>query len=359
MNLAKTSPMCSRTAPAFTSAFGATIRARSEYRRPTALRRRSGSASFQALTYSARRRAVSVVTSCMPKSLDAPVQPGNSPEGMVGGQGHMQHKAVSAEAVHPFGEALRRWRGLRRVSQLELALRAGTTQRHLSFVERGRSVPGRGMVVRLAESLRLPLRERNALLLAAGYAPAYDETPLDADALRAVREALDAVLKGHEPYPAMMVDRAGALLAANAACGVFFQDVARELLEPPVNTRRVALHPQGMARRVVNFDQWAPHVTEGLRRECARNQDPALEALLAELDGYVARVPPGPDHIGFAVPLRLRIPDGELRLITTLTSFVTATDVSLAELRLEAFLPADRETSDLLHGLARRRVFGA
>src|SRR5262249_15570694 len=152
------------------------------------------------------------------QSLDGPVQPSNSPEGMVGGEGEMHHKAVSAEAVHPFGEALRRWRGLRRVSQLELALRAGTTQRHLSFVERGRSVPGRRMVVRLAESLHLPLRERNALLLAAGYAPAYDETPLDADALRAVREALDVVLKGHEPYPAMIVNRAGELLASNAAC---------------------------------------------------------------------------------------------------------------------------------------------
>jgi|SRR5215472_1916145 len=266
---------------------------------------------------------------------------------------------MSAVVDRGFGEALRRWRSLRRMSQLELALLAGTTQRHLSFVERGRSTPGRRMVVRLAESLNLALRERNALLLTAGYAPAYSETALDSDALSAVRDALDAVLKGHEPYPAMMVDRAGALLAANAACGVFFQGVALELLEPPVNTRRLALHPAGMAGRVVNFEQWAPHVTESLRRECAHNPDPALESLLAELDEYVARVPPGPDHIGFAVPLRLRIPDGELRLITTLTSFVTATDVSLAELRLEAFLPADRETSDLLHGLARRRDSGA
>jgi len=267
----------------------------------------------------------------------------------------MHHEAVSAEAVHPFGEALRRWRGLRRVSQLELALRAGTTQRHLSFVERGRSVPGRRMVVRLAESLHLPLRERNALLIAAGYAPAYDETPLDADALRAVREALDVVLKGHEPYPAMIVNRAGELLASNAACEVFFEDVAPGLLEPPVNTRRVALHPQGMARRVVNFDQWAPHVTEGLRHECARNQDRVLEALLDELDGYVRKVRPDHDHLGFAVPLQLRTHLGELKLITTLTSFVTATDVSLSELRLEAFLPADQATTELLTELARSR----
>jgi transcriptional regulator with XRE-family HTH domain len=262
--------------------------------------------------------------------------------------------AMSAVAGHPFGEALRRWRRLRRISQMELALRAGTTQRHLSFVERGRSVPGRGIVVRLAESLQLPLRERNALLLSAGYAPAYAETALDADALRAVREALDGILRGHEPYPAMTVNRTGELLAANAACDVFFEDVAPELLEPPVNTRRVALHPAGMAPRVVNFDQWAPHVSESLRRECARNPDPILEALLAELDGYVPRVPPAPD-LGFATPLRLRTGHGELRLITTLMSFVTATDVSLAELRLEAFLPADRESTDVLYDLARHR----
>lgn len=263
--------------------------------------------------------------------------------------------AVSTVAHHPFGEALRRWRSLRRVSQLELALQAGTTQRHLSFVERGRSVPGRGMVVRLAESLQLPLRERNALLLSAGYAPAYAETALDADALRAVRDALDLVLKGHEPYPAMIVNRAGELLAANGACGIFFEGVGPDLLEPPLNTRRVALHPAGMAPRVVNFEQWAPHITESLRRECASNPDPALEALLAELEEYVPRAPSGPDHVGFAVPLQLRTGSGPVRLITTLTSFVTANDVSLAELRLEAFLPADEESTATLNALARCR----
>jgi transcriptional regulator with XRE-family HTH domain len=262
-------------------------------------------------------------------------------------------ETMSAVADHPFGEALRRWRSLRRVSQLELALRAGTTQRHLSFVERGRSVPGRGMIVRLAESLQLPLRERNALLLNAGYAPAYAETALDADGLRAVREALEVVLKGHEPYPAMIVNRSGELLATNAACDIFFEDVAPQLLEPPVNARRVALHPAGMAPRVVNFDQWAPHVTESLRRECAQNPDPALDALLAELERYVPRIPLAPDYVGFAVPLRLRTRRGELKLITTLTSFVTVTDVSLAELRLEAFLPADEESTGVLNGFAR------
>jgi transcriptional regulator with XRE-family HTH domain len=262
---------------------------------------------------------------------------------------------MSTVVGKPFGEALRRWRSLRRVSQLELALLAGTTQRHLSFVERGRSLPGRGMVVRLAESLQLPLRERNVLLLSAGYAPAYAETALDADALHAVRDALDVVLKGHEPYPAMIVNRAGELLGANEACDVFFEDAAPELLEPPLNTRRLALHPAGMAPRVLNFDQWAPHVTDSLRRECARNPDSALEALLAELEGYAPRVPSGPDHIGFAVPLQLRTGGGTLRLITTLTSFVTAMDVSLAEIRLEAFLPADAASTIALNALARGR----
>lgn len=265
---------------------------------------------------------------------------------------------VSTVADQPFGEALRRWRSLRRVSQLELALRAGTTQRHLSFVERGRSQPGRAMVVRLAESLHLPLRERNTLLLRAGYAPAYSETPLDADALSAVRDALDGILIGHEPYPAMIVNRAGELLAANGACDIFFEDVAAELLEAPMNTRRIALHPAGMAPRVLNFEQWGPHVTEGLRRECAYDWDPALEALLAELEEYVPSIPPGPDHLGFALPLRLRTRGGEMRLITTLTSFVTATDVSLAELRMETFLPADQESAGVLNALARGRGAG-
>jgi MmyB-like transcription regulator ligand binding domain len=153
-------------------------------------------------------------------------------------------------------------------------------------------VPGRGMVARLAESLQLPLRERNALLLSAGYAPASAETPLDAGALRAVREGLNVILKEHEPYRAMVVNRAGELLAANRACDVFFEGVGPALLEPPLNTRRLALHPAGMAPRVSNSQEWAPHVTESLRRECARNPDPALEALLVELEGGTCRWSP-------------------------------------------------------------------
>ncbi len=252
----------------------------------------------------------------------------------------------------PFGEELRRWRLLRHMSQLDLALRAGTTQRYLSYIEQGRSVPGRSMVVRLVESLDVPLRARNALMRRAGYMPAYAERTFDDEDLRAVREALESVLNGHEPYPAMIVNRGGDLVSANTACSVFFEDVAEDLLTPPINTRRLALHPGGLAQRITNFANWAPHVTESLRRECARNPDPSLDAQLEELDGYLASVPAVDNYLGFAVPMELATGDGTLRLITTLAAFANATDVVLSEIRLEAFLPADEETATTL----RRRA---
>ncbi|WP_308250671.1 helix-turn-helix domain-containing protein [Nonomuraea rhizosphaerae] len=204
-----------------------------------------------------------------------------------------------------FAKELRRWRSSRRVSQLELANRAGTTQRHLSFMEQGRSHPGRGIVVRLAESLELSLRERNGLLLAAGYAPLFPEPGLDDAMLKPVREALDDILDGHLPYPAVVVRPYGELVAANAAFAVLTEGVAEELLRPPVNVLRVALHPRGMALRVLNLADWGRHIVESLRSEA-------------------------------------------LRLLTTLTSFATAVDVTLAELKLEAFLPADAATADHL-----------
>jgi len=253
-----------------------------------------------------------------------------------------------------FASELRRWRGSRRWSQLELALRAGTTQRHLSFMEQGRSTPGRTMVVRLAESLELSLRERNALLLAAGYAPLFSESRLDDAVLRPVREALDGILEGHLPYPAVIVRPYGELVAANAALEVLTAGAAPELLEPSINVLRLALHPEGMARRVENLAEWARHVLESLRAQAMRSPDPRLDAFLAELEGYVPPMAPGPDHLGFAVPLRLRCAEGELRLITTLTSFATAVDITLAELHLEAFLPADDATARILRDRAMR-----
>jgi transcriptional regulator with XRE-family HTH domain len=255
---------------------------------------------------------------------------------------------VTAPTPSRFAGELRRWRTSRRLSQLELALRAGTTQRHLSYIEQGRSRPGRTMVVRLAESLELSLRERNALLLAADYAPVFPESRLDDVALRAVRDALDRILEGHMPYPAVVAGPTGDLVAANPAFGVLTAGAASQLLEPPLNVLRLALHPDGMARRVENLPEWGRHVLESLRVRALSSPDPRLDELIAELERYVPPLAPGPNHIGFAVPLRLRSDAGELRLITTLTSFATAVDVTLAELHLEAFLPADDATTRIL-----------
>lgn len=218
------------------------------------------------------------------------------------------------------------------------------------------------MVVRLAEALEVPLRERNALLLAAGYAPAYQETRFDDPKLDPVRTALQRILQGHLPYPAVITDRHGDLVAANDAFWVLTAGVAAQLREPPVNLPRLLLHPHGMAPRIANLDQWAWHVIDALRQETMRNPNDRLQALVTELEGLVPEleglVPerprhPGPEHLGFAVPLRLSSSDGDLQLLTTLTHFGTAVDVTVAELRLEAFLPADQATAAILTKLGR------
>jgi transcriptional regulator with XRE-family HTH domain len=254
--------------------------------------------------------------------------------------------------AHPvttrFPAEMRQWRSTRRLSQLELAVRAGTTQRHVSFIEQGRSRPGRDMVVRLAESMELTLRERNELLLAAGFAPAFPESSLDDEALRPVRQALDTILEGHLPYPAMVVRSHGIFVTANRAFELFNEDVDPALLAPPANMFRHALHPDGLAPRVRNLPEWGRHIIEHLRALHVRSPDPALEELLVELEGYLPPLPEEADVLGFAVPLELASADGDLRLITTITSFATATDVTLAELHLEAFLPADDRTAEVL-----------
>ena len=256
--------------------------------------------------------------------------------------------------MNAVGTELKRWRGIRRLSQLELAVRAGTTQRHLSFIESGRSQPGRPIVIRLAESLRLSLRERNALLAAAGYAPVFTESAYDEAAMRPVRAALDQIIQGHMPYPALVIAPYGRMVTANAAVDLFFEGAAAELLTPPVNMLRLMLHPDGMARRVENMEEWGRHVIGNLRARAARSPDPRLDDLIAELAAYLPDATIGPDHLGFAVPMRLATDDGELRLITTLTSFATATDITLAELHLEAFLPADERTAEALKSRAAR-----
>src|SRR5918994_7744964 len=209
------------------------------------------------------------------------------------------------------------------MSRFPTELRRWRTARHMSFIEQGQSRPGRSMIMRLSESMELTLRERNALLLAAGFAPAFPESPLDDDALRPVREALDTILDGHLPYPAMVVRPHGVLVIANRAFELFHEGVAPALLEPPANMFRHALHPNGLAPRVRNLPEWGRHITGHLRALIVRSPDPALEELLAELDSYLPPLPAEADVLGFAVPLQLASADGDLRLITTITSFAT------------------------------------
>jgi transcriptional regulator with XRE-family HTH domain len=244
-------------------------------------------------------------------------------------------------------QLLREWRERQRISQLELALRAGTTQRHVSFIERGRSLPGRGMIVRLAEALEIPLRDRNELLLSAGYAPGYAHTSLDDPTLDPIRDALERILEGHLPYPAVLTDRAGDLASANDAFTGLIGRVPRSLREPRLNLPRVLLHPDGLGSRVININEWGRHVIDGLARKMRGHPNAGLETLIHELERYVPARPQEtpPHHVGFAVPLRLRSDDGELTLLTTLTHFATAIDITVSELTLEAFLPADAFTA--------------
>ena len=259
---------------------------------------------------------------------------------------------VAAQRRPAFGELLRRWRQRRRLSQLELALEAEISTRHLSFVETRRARPSREMVLRLAESLELPLRERNRLLLAAGYPPAYAETALDAPPLAAVRAALRQVLTGHEPYPAVAVDRGWQLVEANAGVALLTAGVAPELLAPPANALRLSLHPAGLAPRIANLGEWRAHLLGRLRRQVALTADPALEQLYQELRAYPCDQPepvvelPGPGDV--VVPLRLRHAGGELAFLSTVATFGTPLDITVAELAIEAFFPADPATAAAL-----------
>lgn len=252
----------------------------------------------------------------------------------------------------PVGELLRQWRERRRLSQMELALDAEISTRHLSFVETGRAAPSREMVLRLAEPLDLPLRERNHLLLAAGFAPIYAETALDAPPLSAVRAAIRQVLAGHEPYPAAVVDRGWNLIDANAGVALLTEGVAPGLLAPPANVLRVSLHPDGMAPRIVNLGEWRAHLLGRLRRQVALTADPALATFYDELRAYPCDRPepevemPGPGDI--AVPLRIRHGDRELAFFSIVATFGTPIDITVAELTIESFFPADPDTASFL-----------
>ena len=256
---------------------------------------------------------------------------------------------VSGRERGAFATAIREWRRRRRISQLELALSAGTTQRYVSFIESDRSVPGREIVVRLAEALDVPLRERNSLLLTAGYAPAYDDTDFEDPRFDPIRNALERLLDGHRPYPAVIADRHGDLVSGNVAFWKLTEGVAPDLLEPPISIARVILDPRGLAPRITNLDVYGWHVIDALREKSRRSPDERLNALIAELTQTIPdRVRTDPNHLGYAVPLRLRAPQGELSLLTTLAHFPTAIDVAVSELSLEAFLPGDAATAEAL-----------
>jgi len=242
------------------------------------------------------------------------------------------------------GVLLRDWRRRRRLSQLELSCEAGVSTRHLSFLETGRARPSRDMVLHLAEQLDVPLRARNQLLLAAGFAPAYGERTLQDPQMTPMREALDLVLAGYQPHPALAVDRGSNLVAANPSSGLLIAGAAAALLQPPVNVLRLSLHPDGLAPRIVNLAQWRAHVLSRLAREADLTGDPGLSALHVELSGLPGGSDPAPPH-AIAVPLRLRHNDTELSFLSTVTTFGTAVDITAAELSIEAFLPADPQTA--------------
>jgi transcriptional regulator with XRE-family HTH domain len=253
------------------------------------------------------------------------------------------------------GALLRDWRVRRRMSQLDLALEAGVSARHVSFVETGRSRPSAEMVVQLAEHLDVPLRDRNVLLLAAGYAPAYAQRDLDETEMGPVRQAIDRVLHGHEPYPAVVVDRHWGLVAANRAVPLLIAGAAEHLTEPPVNVLRLSLHPAGMAPRIVNLGEWRAHLLDRLGRQAVVSGDPALFALHEELAAYPGGEgghAPDLEAGAIAVPLRLRVDGDELAFISTATTFGTATDVTVSELAIESFFPADVATARALEARA-------
>lgn len=259
------------------------------------------------------------------------------------------------------GSLLRQWRERRRVTQLELALDAGISARHLSFVETGRSKPGREMLLRVLEQLKVPFREQNRLLLAAGHAPAFPERSLEDPDLAPVRDALDVILSGHEPYPAIAVDRVWNLIAANSAMFALTEsvDIAPALLEPPINVMRVGLHPHGLGPLFVNLRDWRAHWLKQLERQLAATRDEQLAVLIDEIAGYsVPELAPdveselaGSEMLG---PVKVRTPDGELSFFGMFASFDTPFEVTTSELAIELLFPADRATAETLHERGQR-----
>ena len=249
------------------------------------------------------------------------------------------------------GHLLRGWRMRRRLSQFNLAGEVGISTRHLSFIETGRAQPSRDMLLRLSQELDVPLRERNVLLVAGGFAPVFAHRPLDDEALQVVKRAVEMVLQGHEPYPALAIDRHWNLIAANRAVAPLLATADASLLEPPINVLRLSLHPHGLAPQIVNFAEWRAHLLDRLRRQCETTADPVLITLLEELRCF----PTGRrddtqhrDYGGIFVPLQMRVGPHVLAFFSTTTVFGTPLNITLAELAIEAFFPADKATTDAL-----------
>lgn len=258
----------------------------------------------------------------------------------------------------PFGEMLRQWRQRRRFSQLDLALDTEMSQRHLSFIESGRSRPSREMVIRLAEQLELPPRERNIMLLAAGFAPVYPERRFDAPDFATARETIGLILDRHMPHPALAIDRHWTLLMANRAASALMTGCAEHLVTPPVNVLRLSLSLDGLASRILNFPEWRAHILARLSREVELSGDAITAALLAELEAMpqpprigVKRLPQI-EETGLVVPLQLESPAGPLSFISMTSVFGTAVDVTLSEVTIETFLPADAHTAQVMAAAA-------
>jgi transcriptional regulator with XRE-family HTH domain len=260
---------------------------------------------------------------------------------------------------HDVGVQLRRWRTQRRLSQLDLSSQSGVSTRHLSFIESGRARPSREMVLRLADELDVPLRERNALLLAAGFAPAYGENTLDVPAMRPARAAIERLLIATEPWPSVVVDREWNLVDANRAASAFLELVDPVLLEPPINVLRLTLHPGGLGGRMMNFGDVSGYVLSWLRRQISRTGDEQLASLYEELLTYAGAQPHAPDDdtLGVLLPLQVRDEARVLSFVTTIATFGHPLDVTLSELAIETFFPADETTAELLRARHAAAVF--
>lgn len=255
---------------------------------------------------------------------------------------------MAKAASESVGALLRDWRARRRISQMALAGDAEISTRHLSFVECGRSVPSRTLLLKLAQTLNLPMREQNRLLLAAGYAPLYQAHALDAPVMAQARSTIDAILTGHEPYPALVVDRHWNLVTANDSLRHMLAHMVPQPLPQPVNVLRLSLSPDGLAPWILNLPEWRHHLLSRLQREAEISGDAVLLALHAELRAIAAPILLRPPDVtlGIAIPLRIRNPQGgnALSFLSTTTVFGTATDITLSELTLECFYPADEAT---------------